>query len=547
MDIRKFFAKKVDKENGAASKHPSTAPVDDTPKVKKSVKPQLKTKVDSSSKRIRKDIVNDNDDDEVVVIEKSNKRKDAKVSPSASAKAKPRPAPVNDTTIFLDDSSFDDDEDLSPPKSLKKQKIIKPDSGTTGSSASVQVSSKIESPKIARSSPRTRKVPPPSTNPTTTPPNAKKRTPTQTKNAKTEPRPTVLQPSLLQDHFDMNLATPQCLVGLTFCLSGIMPNLSRDEASEMIKILGGRVTTAVSSKTTYLVLGDVLEDGRPVELGSKYVRATTPESTTILIRGVDYFYGLLQQYSDLKSGTSKTHAINSDAVEQMKLPEATKDSTMLDINKAPISKSQPALAVAPKSNPYASATTLLSASASTSVATNPYARKANPYAKTTPTVATKPIVTLNGTDDRKMPAKTDRPNDADAAQLWVDKYKPLHSSEILGNQDAVRKLSVWLASWEQCFNSSHHKVKSFSAPNGPWKAALLSGPPGIGSKYLNDVYILTHYGNQCFDHSTYTFLLFLAQKRRLLRWSHKNLVVMYWNSMHPMSDPKRQCKKRWVI
>ena len=82
-------------------------------------------------------------------------------------------------------------------------------------------------------------------------------------------------------------------------------------------------------------------------------------------------------------------------------------------------------------------------------------------------------------DDRKPAAvKPVGVND-----LWVDKYKPTNSKEILGNQESVRKLSMWLASWEQRFNSARNVNKTFSNPNGPWKAALLSGPPGIGSTY----------------------------------------------------------------
>ena len=46
--------------------------------------------------------------------------------------------------------------------------------------------------------------------------------------------------------------------------------LSRDNATDMIKILGGRVTTSVSSKTDYLIAGNILEDGRDVVDGSKY-------------------------------------------------------------------------------------------------------------------------------------------------------------------------------------------------------------------------------------------------------------------------------------
>lgn len=186
---------------------------------------------------------------------------------------------------------------------------------------------------------------------------------------------------------------------------------------------------------------------------------------------MDSFYGLLQQYSDSK-GSLKPNT-NSNTSAQLKAPPVVSTNGTLASSSASTS------VVIPKLNPYASVT------AAATITTNPYARKSNPYAKKPSTaVPTKPpTASTTMMDDRKMPAKIDKSN-TDPTQLWVDKYKPSHSSEILGNQDAVRKLSVWLASWEECFNSSNNRVKSFSAPNGPWKAALLSGPPGIGSKYL---------------------------------------------------------------
>ncbi|KAG8901434.1 hypothetical protein FRB99_005308 [Tulasnella sp. 403] len=56
---------------------------------------------------------------------------------------------------------------------------------------------------------------------------------------------------------------PNCLAGLTFVFTGELPNLSRDEAQDAAKRYGGRVTTAPSSKTSYVVVG---EDAGPKKL-----------------------------------------------------------------------------------------------------------------------------------------------------------------------------------------------------------------------------------------------------------------------------------------
>ncbi|KAL7531071.1 hypothetical protein ACHAXR_003826, partial [Thalassiosira sp. AJA248-18] len=124
------------------------------------------------------------------------------------------------------------------------------------------------------------------------------------------------------------------------------------------------------------------------------------------------------------------------------------------------------------SNPYAK-----------SSVSNPYAKKsspANPYASASSaskaaTTATSSSSTNASTNNHPQSGKQ-----LSANSLWADRYAPSISNEILGNSDSVNKLKKWLNNWEHTFNNPKKNSKGFSGPNGPWKAALLSGPPGIG-------------------------------------------------------------------
>jgi replication factor C subunit 1 len=47
-----------------------------------------------------------------------------------------------------------------------------------------------------------------------------------------------------------------CLAGLTFVFTGVLESISREEGQQLVKKYGGKVTTAPSKKTSYVVLGN---------------------------------------------------------------------------------------------------------------------------------------------------------------------------------------------------------------------------------------------------------------------------------------------------
>ncbi|KAL1985075.1 hypothetical protein VTN96DRAFT_8310 [Rasamsonia emersonii] len=55
---------------------------------------------------------------------------------------------------------------------------------------------------------------------------------------------------------EIPVGAPNCLAGLSFVFTGILDTLGREEGQALVKRYGGKVTTAPSSKTSYVVLGN---------------------------------------------------------------------------------------------------------------------------------------------------------------------------------------------------------------------------------------------------------------------------------------------------
>ncbi|CAH9089081.1 unnamed protein product [Cuscuta epithymum] len=78
---------------------------------------------------------------------------------------------------------------------------------------------------------------------------------------------------------------PDCLAGLTFVISGTLDSLEREEAEDLIKRHGGRVTGSISKKTNYLLCDEDIggrKSAKAKELGTTFL---TEDGLFVMIRG----------------------------------------------------------------------------------------------------------------------------------------------------------------------------------------------------------------------------------------------------------------------
>jgi replication factor C subunit 1 len=392
-------------------------------------------------------IGSDTDEEEDKVVTKPTSRTNSK--PSADSKAT---SPGKRKRVIIDSDDDGDDELLvvapppsSPPKKTSSSLAAKPAASPSKKLKSAEVVRSKASSPVKQSSPVKKASPLKRASP------LKKAPPDKAPKKSLAPADTAAISS-----FTAAEAASECLSGLTFCVTAVDPDWSRDEATDYLKGLGARVTGAVSGRTDYLLaLGEILEDDRPYTEGSKYKKAT--ETGTRVMVGRAALHGVVKYHSDQQGGGV------------VQAPPASVPLAVPAVTSS-VARAAPA-AAAPKA-----------------VVKNPYARKiSNPYARKStggePKAAS--AATSNSYASQKPAATPSAPvqsSPSDANTLWVDKYKPVTTRDILGNAESVRKLTSWLSTWEANFNKDDKVGKAFSNPRGPWKAALLSGPPGIGSK-----------------------------------------------------------------
>ncbi|USW48066.1 Putative BRCT domain, AAA+ ATPase domain, ATPase, AAA-type, core, replication factor C subunit 1 [Septoria linicola] len=218
-----------------------------------------------------------------------------------------------------------------------------------------------------------------------------------------------------------------CLAGLAFVFTGQLERLGREQGQNLVKQYGGRIMTAPSGKTSYVVLG---EDAGPKKL------ETIAKHGLTTIREEGLFELIRRMPANGGSGAAAEKYAEKMAKEEEKVREQAAELEREEQER----KARLAAAKAAKQSPVKSTS------------------KAAPAAAK----SDKGKESAEGPDSR----------------LWTVKYAPTQMSMICGNKAPVEKLQRWL----RAFPKNQRTGFKMPGPDGSGvhRAVMIHGPPGIG-------------------------------------------------------------------
>ncbi|PVZ99103.1 hypothetical protein BB558_004883 [Smittium angustum] len=235
--------------------------------------------------------------------------------------------------------------------------------------------------------------------------------------------------------------SPNCLENITFVVTGELPGFSRDDCFDIVKRYGGRITSAVSSKTTFLVVGE--------NPGSSKVNKAKQFNTPILDE--DNFVALVELFGKT---TEQKSSSESDTGENQKGSITTKRKIESDSDSEYVIKKKNTKSEIKESQDL------------NSVDNNSMEIDSKP--ENLPSIKPEPeLIKTSPITDKNVPQEKQKPNEPKISNLWVDIYKPKNLSELCGNKKQVEDTINWLKHWSPNLEKGQ-------------KSLLISGPPGIG-------------------------------------------------------------------
>ncbi|XP_026669374.1 replication factor C subunit 1 isoform X2 [Ceratina calcarata] len=259
---------------------------------------------------------------------------------------------------------------------------------------------------------------------------------------------------------EVPVGAENCLAGLSFVLTGVLESLEREEAEELIKKYGGRVVHQVSKKVNYVIIGDQPGPAKVEKARSLNVTQISEDDLLELIKTRPAGQASSVQKPRARS-TSKKRIISTDSEEssppkKAKLDDEQKEASRTDEK----NKSEKPSKASPKRKEL-----------------------------NNEDLKTKSPIKVKHESKKFILDRKETMNEIASVpvQALSEKYRPKTMKQILGQQgdkSNAKKLHSWLMNWHKNQTSKTKRTKpSPYAKNddgGFFKAALLSGPPGIG-------------------------------------------------------------------
>ncbi|XP_068607069.1 replication factor C subunit 1 [Brachionichthys hirsutus] len=253
-----------------------------------------------------------------------------------------------------------------------------------------------------------------------------------------------------------------CLEGFVFVVTGVLESMERDEAKSLIERYGGKLTSSISKKTSYLVQGR--------DSGVSKLEKAQSFGTKILDE--DGLLALIRT----KPGKKSKYVIAAEAESKASKTRAPPSKTSKSTPKSQKVSPSKGNSTSPHT-PSPSKTGLVQG-----------------HAVKSKGVGTPPGRGSGHTARRELGLSSSLSSSSTGeagSLLWVDKYRPLSLKAVIGqqgDQSCANKLLRWLQSWYRHHggNASKPAAARFGKFGGGkddgagCKAALLSGPPGVG-------------------------------------------------------------------
>ncbi|KAG8037014.1 hypothetical protein G9C98_004336, partial [Cotesia typhae] len=253
-----------------------------------------------------------------------------------------------------------------------------------------------------------------------------------------------------------------CLAGLSFVVTGVLESLEREEVDELIKQYGGRVVGNLSKKTNYLVVGDAAGESKMAKADSLHVKKISEDELLEMIRSRPAG----KSSAVIPSRSKKNSSFNKSTDDELKPSPSKKVSS--EVKAQPVKSED----VEMKSVVNIRDENIFKAPISSKEASTFVASSEKASTSKDPAAASASKIEFVGNDH---------------VEALVEKYRPKMMKQIIGqhtDKSCARKLHAWILNWHK---NQHGKVKP--PKPSPWaknddgafyKAALLSGPPGIG-------------------------------------------------------------------